>query len=137
MKTLTALLLVITGTANAAGPSDLPPEHQIEYSSPKAAYEALSKKAGIAFSKDSSGWTVAYDEKDKIIWSFAPATEPSFPIVVKRSVLEKDGSLYIAMDVMCGGSKEACDAVVKNYTTMNEQFRQTIKDKIEADKQAK
>jgi hypothetical protein len=120
---LVAPLLLLTATAsNASDPLPETRSVNIEYSSPKAAYEALHTKLGVEFSRDDSGWTVAFDKSTAIIWSFAPSGDPSFPIVVKRVPIEKDGHLFIAMDVLCGGSKEACDSVVRRYTAINEQI---------------
>jgi hypothetical protein len=134
MLTKTFILLVLSVSANAAALLPEVDHADIEYASPKAAYDSLSKKQNVAFSKDDTGWTVAFDKSEAVIWSFAPASEPSFPVVVKRTVLEKSGGLFIKMAVMCGGSKEACDEVVKKYTAINEKISRGANEKSESKK---
>ena len=120
MKNFFAALVLIVGTAGSHATEPLPEVQnaKIEYPSPRAAYEALRNKQNVAFSKDTTGWTVAFDKSAGVIWSFAP--DPSFPVVVKRVPIEKDGHLFVAMDVLCRGSKEACDDVVRRYMAINE-----------------
>lgn len=120
-KFLTASSLIFfAASSNATEPLLEVESTNIEYPSPRAAYDALRKKPDVAFSKDDSGWTVAFDKAAAIIWSFAP--DPSFPVAVKRAPFEKDGHLFVAMDVLCRGTKEACDDVVRRYTAINEQI---------------
>jgi hypothetical protein len=127
--TLAALLFLLSSNCVAAAPLPEVESADIEYQSPRAAYNALRNKQGVAFSRDDSEWTVAFDKIQGVIWSFAPASEPSFPIVVKRTVLEKEGHLFIKMDVLCGGTKEACDSVVRRYTAINEEISRNSKKK--------
>jgi len=110
----------MAASGNAAEPLPEVRSTTIEYSTPRAAYDALRRMQDVAFSKDDSGWTVAFDKASAVIWSFAP--DASFPVVVKRTPIEKDGHLFIAMDVLCRGAKEACDDVVRRYTAINEQI---------------
>ena len=63
------------------------------------------------------------------IWTFAPNSHPSFPSVVKRQVIERNGHLFVGMDVLCGGAKSACDQYVAEFVKMNEQMKTELNDK--------
>ncbi len=119
---IVSLFLLCSVTSYAADSLPETRSVSIEYPSPGEAYNALRVKDGVTFSRDDSGWTVAFDKTTAVIWSFAPNGHPTFPTVIKRVPIEKDGQLFIAMDVLCGGSKEACDDVVRRYTAINEKI---------------
>ncbi|MES2875693.1 MAG: hypothetical protein V4708_18350 [Bacteroidota bacterium] len=126
------ILLFLSSTIYSATPLAESPTSTIEYASPKAAYEALSKKQDVTFRKEENGWVVAYDKSASTIWSFPPATDPSFPAVIKRTILETAEGISIKMDVKCGASKEACDQLVRNFSDLNEKIKQDIKQKSES-----
>ena len=128
------MLFIFSSSCYALAPIAESPTSTIEYASPKAAYEALSKKQGVTFRKEENGWVVAYDEIVSAIWSFSPATDPSFPAVVKRTIVENAEGISIKMDVKCGASKEACDQLVNNFLDLNEKIKQDIKKKSEPKK---
>lgn len=124
MKNLLVLLigslLSLSVYANDPFPEVL--QADIEYPSPKAAYEALKQKPEVTFSSSDDGWIAAYEKEKGTIWTFAPSSHPSFPLVVKRVVIEEQGQLFIKMAVKCGGSKVACDDIVRTFNSMNEQM---------------
>lgn len=137
MKYLLAslLFLIFTEAAHAENsPLKESTTTNIEYASPKAAYEALSKKQGVSFRQEENGWVVAYDKGASTLWSFAPKSDPSFPSVVKRTVEENNNELSIRMGVLCGASKEACDRLVREFADLNEKIKLDIKKKSESKK---
>jgi hypothetical protein len=97
----------------------------IEYKSPAEALEALRSKPGVEISVQ-GGWTIAYEATSHVIWSFAPEKHASYPSVVKRAIVEKDGIVYLKMDVKCKASKDACDELVREFTQLNEIMRASI-----------
>ena len=115
-----AVLLSLASTSGASEPLPEVQRANIEYPSPKAAHDALRSKQGVDFSHDDAGWIVASDKSTGAIWSFAP--NPSFPVAVKRTPMERNGQLFMAMDVLCRGSKQDCDDVVRRYTAINAQI---------------
>lgn len=94
----------------------------IEYSSPAEAQEALRSKPGVEISKQ-GGWTIAYESASHVIWSFAPEKHPSYPSVVKRAIVEKDGTVFVEMGVKCKASKDVCDDLVREFVQLNEAMR--------------
>ena len=72
------------------------------------------------------GWTIATDREAKTIWSFTPRGHPAFPAVVKRTVTEHDGSVFIRMGILCQSDKLACDQLVVEFNQMNERMRASM-----------
>ncbi len=103
----------------------------ISFASPRAAYLALSKDPAAKLKRNAEGWEIVdvAEGSNKGIWTFAPNSHASFPSVVKRQVLERNGQLFVAMDVLCGGSKSACDQYVAEFAAMNEQMAKELNDK--------
>jgi hypothetical protein len=97
---------------------------QIGYKTPAEALDALRQKPGVRV-YEHNGWTVAQDNVEPSVWSFTPASHPAHPAVVKRYMQEKDGQLFVRTGVICGASKEACDALVREFDALT---RRTIKE---------
>lgn len=112
-------------TAQAQTPTQIP------YNSPRDAYVALSKDPGSKLSRNSDGWQTVHVAQgvNEGIWTFPPQSHPTFPSVVKRQILEREGHLFIGMDVLCGGGKPACDELVRDFTKLNEQIAKDADDK--------
>jgi len=104
---------------------------KIPYDSPRAAYVALSKDAGAKLTRNSEGWQTVHvsEGPNEGVWTFPPSSHSSFPSVVKRQVFEKEGHLLIGMDVVCGGTKPACDQLVVEFTALNEQLAKDINER--------
>lgn len=88
------------------------------YPSVAAALAGLHAKSGVVFRED-HGWTIAEDEADMTVWSFAPVGDPAYPAVVKRHLHTKDGATYVDMSVHCEASKSACDNLVRSFNQLN------------------
>jgi len=121
------LLLFACASANA----QLPPlpetsRSNIEYQSVADALTALRAKPGVAISNQ-GGWTIVDDAKNYVIWSFAPTGHAAYPAVVKRAIVQKDGMTGINMDVKCESTKEACDALVREFIQLNENMRASFR----------
>ena len=128
-------LLLFTGAVHAENlPLTEPTTTNIEYASPKEAFETLRKNPKVSFRQEESGWVVAYDKDASTLWSFSPKSDPSYPAVVKRTVEESNNEISIRMGVLCGASKEACDKLVREFTALNEKIKLDIKNKSEAKK---
>jgi hypothetical protein len=92
--------------------------HHIEYPSPQAAMAALSIKPGVSM-RVVNGWVIADDTATKVLWSFPPKESPAAPAVVKRLIYVDANDVKIQMDVMCGGTKVACDQLVVGFQQLN------------------
>lgn len=97
----------------------------IEYKSPSEALAALRSKPGVEISVQ-GGWTIVYEPALHVIWSFAPEKHASYPSVVKRAIVEKDGTVFVKMDVKCSASKDVCDGLVREFMQLNEAMRMSI-----------
>lgn len=71
------------------------------------------------------GWTHVVIEhgRDKTLWSFTPETHPAYPAAIKREILNKDGTVYIRMNILCEADKHECDALVEEYEQVNVNVR--------------
>jgi hypothetical protein len=99
----------------------------VGYEAVRAAYVAL-KNDPEARAKSNQGWLLVTvpGGTNEGIWSFTPQSDPSFPAVVRRKVLERDGQLFVEMGVLCGGAKEACDQLVAAFNTLNEEMKKEV-----------
>lgn len=119
MKNLLPALVVLCACINArAEPLPEVERSKIEYKSPAEALAALRSKPGIEISVQ-GGWTIAYEPASHVIWSFAPEKHASYPSVVKRAIVEKDGAVFVDMAVKCKASKDVCDDLVREFIQLN------------------
>ena len=127
MKVLLALF--VTSIAQLSYAQLLPqPEtgnDTVGYKTVDEALADLRVKPGIELT-DRQGWTIATDREAKTIWSFTPRGHPAFPAVVKRTVTEHDGSVFIRMGILCQSDKLACDQLVVEFNQMNERMRASM-----------
>ena len=117
---------VRAGDIPSTGPIPEEQSAQLGYATPEEALAGLRKKSGVRI-YDHDGWTVAEDKADKAVWSFTPSTHPAYPSVVKRYVYEESGKVWVRMGVICGASKEACDALVRDFNALTEQTAQQVR----------
>lgn len=97
----------------------------IGYPSVDAARQALLAKPGVR-AVEQQGWLIIDDQKELSLWSFTPRSHEAHPAAVKRTILEKDGAIFVQMNVLCGASKEACDRLVAEFNALNDRMRQDI-----------
>jgi len=97
----------------------------VGYSTVGAALRALKSRPGVQFATQ-AGWTIATDEAAKTIWSFAPASDPAYPAVVKREVVQTGTVIEMKMSVLCGASKPACDNLVRQFEQLNAQMKASM-----------
>jgi len=97
----------------------------IPYKSVREAYIALSTDRNAKLQRNETGWEVVTVSGgiNEGLWTFVPKGHSAFPAVVKRDVLEQEGKLFVAMDVLCGASKEACDLLVEDFQKLNDKMR--------------
>jgi hypothetical protein len=135
MKAVALALIACIGTAVAddavtslppSGP--IPEQHDsnVGYRTVAEALSALTKAPGLDVA-NRGGWTIVTDNEHSTLWSFAPASHPAFPAVVKRTVASKDGSVYVDMQVLCEAAKAACDALVRDFMALNERMKKDMK----------
>lgn len=108
-------------TADAPAPLPETPGASVGYATVADALAGLRARAGVTMSQ-AHGWTIATDEAAQTVWSFAPPDDPSYPAVVKRAVVERDGHVFMDMRVLCEASKAACDTLVRQFQQMNERI---------------
>ena len=124
---LLVLLVFLFGSAMAEDPTPLPEANQstIGYASIEAALAALRADPAVV-ERDQQGWLIFDDRPHYTLWSFSPQGHPAYPSVVKREIVRKDGSLYVAMNVKCEASKSACDQLVRDFQQLNEQMIRAV-----------
>lgn len=91
----------------------------IGYASVSAARQALAAKPA-ARTEEHSGWTIVTDAQGDgfTTWSFAPKSHASYPSVVRRDIVLKNGNPTLVMRVLCEARRGACDSL---YTRMQAQ----------------
>jgi hypothetical protein len=101
-------------------------QSSIGYPSVAAALDALRAKSNVRISVQ-GGWTIVDDREDHSIWSFTPSSHPAHPAAVKRTVVEKNGAIYIEMSALCQASKSECDKLIAEFKALNEQMRKSMR----------
>jgi hypothetical protein len=103
----------------------------ISYKSVQQAYDAMRANEQAKASRDEDGWitVVIRTGPDEGIWTFTPRGYPAFPAVVKRQVIERDGNLFVAMDMVCQSRRDACDALLEEFNKLNQQMAQDLNKK--------
>ena len=130
MKLSVALLVVplsvTCAVAKAQSAGGLPEQpNRIEYASPQAAMAALSTKPGVTM-KVVNGWVNAEDAANKVFWAFPPMSSPASPAVVKRVLYLDGNTVKVRMDVLCGGTKVACDQLVLEFGQLNAKLQERL-----------
>ena len=98
------------------------------YNTVLEALEALKSDPNAKIS-ESEGWVIVNDNTNKALWSFAPQDHPSYPSVVRRAVVERNGQIGITTEVRCAAKKSVCDSLVKDFMELNQKVKNDINSK--------
>jgi hypothetical protein len=80
--------------------------------------------------REEGGWTIAEDRSHYTLWSFAPAGDPAYPSVVKRTAVpDAGGNVTMNMNVLCESTQSACDNLVAYFNALNERARESLQSK--------
>lgn len=102
---------------------------KIPYPNVETARAALLARDDIDRS-EVDGWTIIEVPAEHAIWSFTPDSHPAYPSMILRAPFERDGTVYLGMDVKCGATKPVCDALVEEFKTMNARMAEDIQRSI-------
>ena len=123
-----AYVISLTVGSVCAQPAPAPiPESraQLGYATPAQAMTALRARPDVRFTEQ-RGWTVAEDRANQAVWSFVPPGHPAYPAVVRRQIVQRNGSLLAVTQVLCGATKPACDTLVREFQQSNQAIRQSL-----------
>lgn len=95
----------------------------IGYPTVSAALEALRTRTDVAISSH-GGWTIVTDSGRRTFWSFTPPGHPAHPAAVKRTVVEKDGAIFIEMGALCQSERVACDKLISEFQALSDMIRE-------------
>jgi hypothetical protein len=99
---------------------------RIPYPNVETARAALLARSDIR-QREEGGWLVVTVPGEYAIWSFAPADHPAHPAVALQMPIQKDGQILLSLDVMCGGEKSACDAMVQTFKARNAEMTERMR----------
>lgn len=102
--------------------------HNVGYPTVAAALEALNARSDVNISV-AGGWTIVDDSAANTIWSFTPSNHPAHPTVVKRSLVSRDGAVFIDMTALCQAKKPACDRLMEEFQALNAQLGKSMNDR--------
>jgi hypothetical protein len=111
------LLVATLAFADGPAPGSLPASKgsNIGYKTVAEALASLKQMKGASFSSV-RGWTIVTDEAHLTVWTFAPKSDPSYPAVVKRTVISTGGGSKVTLDVLCEADKASCDNLVREFS---------------------
>lgn len=122
----------------ASGPLPEVPDAGLGYPTPADALAALRQKPGTSVIEQ-DGWTVVQDQEDAqhlALWSFTPPGHPAHPAMVRRTLYARGGKVWMSMEVQCGGSKRACDTLVRQYQALNDGLTNAARERVRQAAQA-
>ena len=76
--------------------------------------------------KVENGWVIAEDTANKTFWSFPPASNPAAPAVAKRVVYVDGNTVKVRTDVLCAGTKIACDQLVSGFGQLDAKLQEKL-----------
>ena len=68
-----------------------------------------------------------FDEASSIAWAFSSKLNPSYPTIVCRQIVVKNGTYNIDMDIRCGSTQESCDELSAAFNELNQKTIETMK----------
>lgn len=96
-------------------------------------FEAVVKaKPGVKPAASNAAITAYANEKKTVVWNFATKTNPAYPSVVCRRLVEAGGDGRIQTDIRCAATSEACAKLADSYRALDK-----IETKAPADKAKK
>lgn len=100
-------------------------KNSFQYNTVEEALAALEKNPDATLTEH-EGWQVFNVKQDGfyVLWSFTTTEHPAHPAVVKRSIMKKDGELFIAMDALCQSAQVYCDILIEDFKLINETIKQ-------------
>jgi hypothetical protein len=119
--------------AESPAPAALPEAAHsgIGYPTVQAALTALRSKSGVRI-QQKEGWTTVSDKESDnvfVLWSFTPSGHPAHPSAVKRTIYDKDGEVFIEMNVLCQAAKAPCDDLVRQFQALNQSIKEEVRRK--------
>ncbi len=126
---LVGALVINVALAQSTPPSPpQPPQPGIGYQTVAGALAALRSRPDSQVSIQ-GGWTIITSPTDRSLWSFTPAGHPAHPAVVKRTVVEKDGSISVQTNALCEADKTACDKLIDEFRLLNDRVREDMQNR--------
>ncbi|WP_440224224.1 hypothetical protein ACQQ2N_03155 [Dokdonella sp. MW10] len=122
-----AILAVLLLSANAL--AEMPSRPVLESQAGSMGYPTVSaardaaRAAPGAEIEVQNGWTIVSIREERVLWSFAPETDPAYPSAVRRVVSESNGALVVSMSVLCQAEKASCDRLVQDFQALNERMK--------------
>jgi hypothetical protein len=98
----------------------------IPYATPEDALNALRALPQIR-EREENDWIVLQDVQQPVFWSVTMPANGWHPSIVRRELVSHEGDVRVAMQVRCGASKAACDALVETFKASNESLRMRAK----------
>ncbi len=127
MLRVACIVCLVVGSACAQpAPAPIPETHdQFDFTSPAQAMAALRARPDVTFTEQ-RGWTVAADRANLAVWSFVPQGHPAYPAVVRRRAFQRNGEWFTVTQVLCGATKPACDALMREFQQLDQAMRQSL-----------
>jgi len=70
------------------------------------------------------GWIIVNEEAPGLsVWSFAPPGHYAYPAVVRRTVRQADGRVYVVTTALCQADKLSCDRLMRQFQQLTEKAR--------------
>jgi hypothetical protein len=133
-KHLSILTALLTLAAPCAAQSEQPLPEQpgaatnLGYKTVAEALAAFRQRPGaIVEVTGPERWTiVTLPAPEYAIWSFTPEGHYAHPAVVRRTVKQANGMVYVEMSALCQAAKEPCDRLMREFQQLNQRMRDEV-----------
>lgn len=102
---------------------------RIPYPNVETARAALLARDDIR-RREVDGWTMIEVPSEHALWSFTPTTHAAHPSMILRAPFEREGTLYLGLDVMCGATEPVCDALIEEFKVIDARMTEDMPQSI-------
>lgn len=131
MKVFFASLLLLLGAANCSAQEEKPIEESSDgakslgYSTVSEALTSLKNKPGTSITVTKpDGWTIVNETSPEFaVWSFAPQGHYAYPAVVRRTIKNANGQVYVVTAALCQADKLSCDKLIREFQQLTDKMK--------------
>jgi hypothetical protein len=95
---------------------------ELPYPNVEAARQALAARSDVR-TRLEDGWTVVEVPSEQATWRFVPQNYLSYPALMMRRIVVRDGVVTVEYAVLCQGQPAACEDFKQGVEKQNQSIR--------------
>ena len=97
-----------------------------KFSSNAQLFRDVTREPDSKLISEDSNYIVLSDERATTIWTFTTKEHPAYPAVICRRPRQVGAEVVIKLEARCAGPRAACDALVAEFRTQDEQVKESL-----------